>query len=318
MDQFLQTLQLKAGLAGLNLDANETAMLDRQLKHVESEIYTVQYPELRHRRYIPQDTSVPAGAESIIYRQYDRVQNAKLVSDYADDLPFADVIAREFPIPIKTVGSAFQYSLRDLEHAAFSGVALDSMRANAARDSIEFELDDIACFGRAEVGLLGLVNNPNVDVIAVENAGGDVLWSAKDATEILADLAKLANHVVVNTNQIYQVNTILMGTTLFQKIKMMPYSTNSDRTVLEWFRSNNPGVEIDGWHRLNTANAAGTGARIVGYYRDPRVLKEKNPLPFTQLPPQPKNLSFVVPCRALTAGVHIYQPGAVVYMDGAS
>jgi hypothetical protein len=318
MDQILQMLQLKAGLVGLNLDANDTAVLDDQLKYVETQTYNVQYPELRHRRYIPQDTSVPAGAESILYKQFDRVQNAKIVADYADDLPFADVIAKEFPIPIKTVANAFQYSLRDLEHAAFSGVPLDSLRAQAARDSIEFELDDIACFGRPEVGLLGLVNNPNVAVIAVDTVGGQTLWSAKDALGIIGDLAKIANHVVVNTNQIYQVNTILMGTSLFQKIRMMPYSATSDRTVLEWFRTNNPGVEIDGWHRLNTANAAGTGPRIVGFYRDPRVLQEKNPLPFTQLPPQPKNLSFVVPCRALTAGVHIYQPGAVVYMDGAA
>lgn len=317
--RLLEFLQNKAAQISLHLDANETAMLDRQLKYVETQTYDIQYPELRHRKYIPQDTSVPAGAESILYRQYDRVQNAKIVADFADDIPFADVIAREFPIPIKTVGTAFKYSLRDLEHSAFSGVPLDSMKAAAARDSIERELDDIACVGRPEVGLLGLINNPNVDVIGVDTANGQTLWNpTKTSTGIIADLAKISNYVVTKTNQIYGVNTILMGVPLFQLIKNMPYSPNSDRTVLEWFKSNNPGVEIDGWNKLNTANAAGTGPRIVAYFKDPRVLQEKNPLPFTQLPPQAKAMAFVVYCRALTAGVHIYQPGAVVYMDGAA
>jgi len=316
--RLLEFLQNKAAQISMHLDANETAILDRQLKYVETQTYDIQYPELRHRKYIPQDTSVPAGAESILYRQYARVQNAKIIADFADDIPFADVIANEFPIPVKTVGSAFKYSLRDLEHAAFSGVPLDALRAAAARDSIEFELDDIATMGRSEVGLLGLVNNPNVDVIGVDTLGGHTLWSAKTAQEIISDLAKISGYVVTKTKHIYNVNTILMGTALFQIIKNMPFSSTSDRTVLEWFKANNGGVEIDGWHKLDTANAAGTGPRIVAYYKDPRVLQEKNPLPFTQLPPQAKALAFIVYCRALTAGVHIYQPGAVAYMDGAA
>ncbi|HEV7717125.1 MAG TPA: major capsid family protein [Steroidobacteraceae bacterium] len=311
-------LAMKAALCSLNLDANETAMLDRQLKYVETTIYKVQYPDLRHRQYIPQDGSTPAGADSILYRQFDTVRNAKMISDFADDLPFADVIQREFPIPIKPLGSAYKYSLRDLQHAAFSGVPLDTLRASAARDSIEYELDDIACFGRPEVGLLGLVNNPNVDVISVGTGVGGNTWALKTALEIIADLARLNSYIVTKTNQIYRANTILMGTALFEKLSSMPFSNLSDRTVIEWFRSNNPGITIDGWHRLSTANAAGTGPRVVAYLRDPRVLQEKIPMEFTQLPPQPKGLAFVINTWALTAGVHVYQPGAMVYMDGAA
>lgn len=318
LNQQRELLRMKAALTSLHLDANETAQLDRSLRFIEAQVYNVVYPELRHRRYIPQDDSVPAGADSILYRQYDQIRNAKLIADFADDLPFADVIAREFPIPIKPVGSAFKYSLRDLQHAAFNGVPLDVMRGQAARDSIEFELDDIACFGRPQVGLLGFVNNPFIDVLSVANAGGAMLWSAKTALQILADLAALESHVVVNTNRIYQLNTILLPSAMYEFIKMMPYSALGDRTVLEWFKSNNPELTIDGWSQLDKANASGTGGRIVGYLKDPRILQEKNPMPFTQLPPQPKSLAFIINCWALTAGVHVYQAGAMVYMDGGS
>lgn len=311
-------LAMKAALCSLHLDANETAMLDRQLKYVETQIYKVQYPDLRHRQYIPQDGTTPVGADSILYRQFDTVRNAKMISDYADDLPFADVLQKEFPIPIKAVGSAYKYSLRDLQHAAFSGVPLDTLRASACRDSIEFELDDIACFGRPEVGLLGLCNNPNVDVIAVGTGAGGNTWVLKTPLEIIADLSRLSSYVVVKTNQIYRPNTVLMGTALYEDLSSRPFSALSDRTVIEWFKANNPGITVDGWHRLNTGNAAGNGPRIVSYLRDPRVLQEKIPMEFTQLPPQPKGMAFVINAWALTAGVHVYQPGAMVYMDGAA
>lgn len=313
-----RVLEMKADLIGLRLDANETAQLDRALKYIETQVYNVQYPELRHRRYIPQDNSVPAGADSILYRQFDEVRNAKIISDFADDLPFSDVIQREFPIPIKALGTAHKYSLRDLQYAAFSGVPIDAKRAQASRNSVEYELDSIACFGRAEVGLLGMVNNPNVDVVAAQTLNAHVLWSAKTPQEIASDLGLLSTHIVSKTNQIYRPDTVLMGTNLFEYLKTTPYSSTSDRTLLEWFRSNNTDLTIDGWYRLNTANAAGTGPRIVAYKRDPQVLQEKIPMEFTQLPPQPKGLAFVVNCWALTAGTHIYQPGAVVYMDGAA
>ena len=321
MDQLQYIRFIAAQLPDLRLDANETAMLDRALRYVEAQVYNVEYPELRHRRYVPTDNSVPPGAESIMYRQFEQVRNAKIIQrSYADDLPRADVLQQEFPIPIKAIGTSFEYSLRDLQAAAFSGVQLDSLRAQAARDSIEFELDDIAAFGREAVSLRGLANNSVVDVISAQDVSGKVTWigDAKSSKEIISDLSLLTTHIVTETNQIYRPDTILLPTDLFEHIAVMPFGVESDRTVLEWFRQNHPGVTIEGWYKLNAANAAGTGGRILSYLRRPTVLQEKIPMEYTQLPPQARNLAFVVNAWAITGGVHIYRPKAVVYMDGAS
>jgi len=320
-----QRLQLGAVANGMNLDANETALLERQLRHMEAQLYEVEYPELRHTRYIPQDTSTPVGAESILYRVMDQVRAAALITDYANDLPNVDVILKEYPIPIKGYGNHYKYSLRDLQHAAFSGQPIDTLRAQTARDSIEQSLDEVACLGEPSVGIKGFINNDAVDILTAATVGGDVTWADKingtgGAAAVIADISEMRNHMIVDTEQLYRPNAYLLPTALFELINTTPFSASggSDRTILEWFRQNNPGVSIEGWWRLDNANAAGTGGRIVAYFRDPRILVEKAVMPFNQLPPQAKSLAFIINCWALTGGTHIYRPKGVVFMDGAN
>jgi hypothetical protein len=317
----LELLQFRLALANMRFDANETANLDRALRYVETQVYNIEYPELRFRRYIPVDNAIPPGAESIWFRQYDYAGKAKLISNWADDLPRVDVTAKEYGIPVKPIGDSFEYSLRDLQRAAMpNGVPLDTMRAQAARDVIEWELDDIACIGRDSVGIKGFINNDAVDVITVNTVDSDVTWigDAKSAVGMIGDLNKLRAHVVTETSQLYAIDTVLMPTDLYEHIASKPFSDHSDRTVLEWYRGNNPGLTIEAWPKLNAANADGDGGRIIGYRRAPNVLQAKIPMEYSQLPAQPKNLAFVVNAWAITGGVHIHRPKAVVYLDGAS
>ena len=86
-------------------------------------------------------------------------------------------------------------------------------------------------------------------------------------------------------------------------------------TILRSFLANNPYIRnIDQWYRLDGAGAGGKNRGIV-YKRDPMVLEGVVPLDFEQLPPQARNLEFVVPCQARCGGVKIYQPSAMRYVD---
>lgn len=321
-------LALKSLVAGMNLDANEVALLDRQLRFVEAKIYSVEYPELRHTRYIPQDTSTPVGADSIAYRVIDQIQDTELISDYATDLPNVDVILSEVQMPIKGYGNSYKYSLRDLQKASFSGQQIDTMRAQASRDSIERKLDSVATFGESSVGIKGFVNNDGVEILTAATVDTDTTWVEKSVGDasagsgsvgIIADLSTMRNRIITETNQLYRADTLLLSQTLFELVNTLPFSVagGSDRTILEWFRTNNPEIMIEGWHQLDNANAAGTGSRMVAYKRDPNVLVEKAVMPYQQLPPQAKSLAFIINAWTLTGGTHIYRPKAVVYMDGA-
>ncbi len=329
-NQLLQLLQMKAGLAGIHLDANETALLDRELKFVEAQTYMVDYPELRHMRYLPQDTTTPEGAESILYRVQDQIRNAELITDYANDLVNVDVTSSETRIDIAAYGNSFTTSHRDLQKAAFTGIRIDTARAMASREGIAQLLDDVAAVGDSKVGLRGFINNADVAIqTAATDGDSKVTWADKKAGDvsngsgaqsIITDLSEMKSSMVIGTKSLYAPNMYLLATELFELISTTPFSPGggSDRSILEWFKLNNPGIEIESWHRLDTANAAGTAGRVIAYFKDPRILVEKAVMPYRLLPPNQKGMGFVTNAWTLTGGVHIYRPQGVVYMDGAN
>ena len=79
-----------------HLDANESAFFQRELEYVKSNTYDVKYPELKARRLFPLNPEVDPGATKITYQQYDQTGIAKIIANYADDLPRADIKGKEF------------------------------------------------------------------------------------------------------------------------------------------------------------------------------------------------------------------------------
>jgi hypothetical protein len=305
---------------GQRLDARETAILARQLEHVKARTYDVKYPALQARRFLPVSNEVPTGAESITYRQWDQYGMAKVVANAADDLPLVDVVAREFTSRIKSLGDAYQYSIQDLRAAAQAGQPLDVMRAQAARRAIEAAIDEIAAFGLPEAGMPGFLNNANVPIIGPDTGGwaaaiaADAVEGAKD---VLNDLNKLVNSIITATKNVHQPDTLLLDTASFALLASTPVGDSLDRTILRVFLDTNPFIRnVDQWHKLDEADAAGTGPRIVAYARNPEVMELEIPQEFEQFPPQARNLAFLIPCHARVGGVVIRYPLAIAYMDG--
>lgn len=298
---------------GFRMDSNETAMLSRQLEHIKSSTYDVKYPAFKARQFIPLASGTPSGAETITYRQWDQYGMAKVISNFADDLPSVDVVAKEFTSRVKSLGDNYQYSIQDLRAAALAGNQLDAKRAVAARRAIEASIDNIAAIGLPEAGMEGFVNNSNVPLIAPTTGS----WASATAAQILADMNKLVKSVVVATKQIHQPDTLLMDVESFELIAGLPTGTELTRTVLKVFLETNPHIRnIDSWYMLDTADAAGTGPRMIAYARDAEVLELEVPQEFEQLPPQSRNLAFVVPCHARIGGTVIRYPLGLAYMDG--
>lgn len=296
------------------LDAGETAHLARQLEFVKARTYDVKYPALRARDFIPLSTEVDPAADYITYRQWDEVGTAKVIANYADDLPMVDAFAREFKSPVQTVGAAYQYSIQDLRRAAKAGSSLDVKRAQAARRAIETTLDEIAALGLDESGLRGFVNHPNVSLV-LPNTGN---WlGGATAMQIIGDLNKLVASVITSTRGIFKPNTIVMGTSLFVHLAQtfVEATGQNTTTILRAFLGQNPWIKnIDEWDKLDTAAEDG-GPRVVCYLRDAEVAELEIPLDFEQIAPQARGLAFVVNCMARIGGVKVYHPLALAYMD---
>lgn len=305
------------GNGDAHLDAKFTSVLDDELEFIKARTFDIQYPELKARMFIPVSNEADPGAESITYRQWDEYGMAKIIANYADDLDLVDALVEEFTSPVQSIGKAYQFSIQDLRRAAMSGNSLDQRRARAARRAIERGIEQIAATGaingKSAGGLGGFLNNPNVPLVTPITG----TWSGATAAEIIADMNKLVSSVVTSTKETQVPDTILMDQASFALISQKPVAVDNQTTVLRSFLANNPYVRnIDTWVLLENADVAGTGPRLVCYKRDPEILSLEIPQEFEQLPPEARNLSFVVNCHARVGGVLIYYPLAVAYMDG--
>lgn len=300
-------------------DANETAHLDRQLRHVLSRVQDVKYAALKAAALIPVSSEVHEGAKTFSYYQWDLVGIAKLIAKKGTDLPRVDAFATEHVAKVYQLGNEFAYDTDDLRAAALSGSMLPMQRAEAARRAHSRKVEDMAALGDTDVGTTGLLNNPNVsvDTAPATGTGSSPLWSTKTPALVLADLHFISRQPHENSGEAFDADVMLLPTAHYNYIHDTGMGDSSGDTILTRFRKQSGRItQVVSWNKLALADAAGTGPRIMVYKRDPEVLQLHLPMGFRALPPQPRGLELVVPCESKIGGVSWYYPLAAAYMDG--
>lgn len=305
---------MKAAAETLNvkMDANETAHLSRALEYVKAQTYDIKFSPLKARQFIPVSNEAGPGADSITYRQWDAAGMAKIIANGADDLPMVDALAREFTVPVRSLGVAHHYTVQDIRRSAMAGSNLDARRAQEARNAVERKMDELAAIGDANFGLSGMTNNANVPLLTLTNAGA---WSGLTADQVLANMHYASEQVFITTKEVHAPTTMLLPTAVYSYIARKYVDTTNRDTILATFLRTDPHVkEVMPWNRLDTAGAGGANRGIV-YQKDPQVMTLEIPLEYEQLPPQARNLNFVVPGHARIGGVVMYYPLAAAYFD---
>lgn len=300
------------------LDASENAFLLRQVEFIQTRSYDVKFPLLYARKFIPINNQIDNSASTYTYPQYTQVGMAKLLASYADDLPASDVYVTEFSSKIKPLGSAYRYNINEIRQAMKAGVALDQKKSNSARKSIENLIDRILALGDTATGLVGFINQPNALSYTIPNGAlGSPLWSSKKPLEILADMVNLVAFVPTNTGNNEEPNAVLLPRAQYTLISTTPWSANggSDLTILEYFKRNQPGVEVGMWPLLVGQGAGGTD-RMIAYNRDPEKFEGIIPQEFEQFQPEQKGLTFEIACHARIGGCVFYYPLSMAVGDG--
>lgn len=300
-----------------NLDAAESAFLERDLNQVRAGAYDLKLQTLRAREFIPVDNSLSNGAETVSYKQYEATGLAKILANYADDLPRADVMAREFSSKIRGIGASYGFSLQEVRAAQFAGIPLEQRKANAARRSVEERIDAIAQTGDSKHGLLGMLNQTNTTAFTVPNGAlGTATFATKTPDEVVADLHGIANGMVTSTKGAEVPDTILLPIAQYTDIATRRMGDGSNVTILKYFLESSPFIKtVEHWHALATAGDS-SSARMVCYRKDPDAIQLVIPQEFEQLPPQLKGLESVTPCHARCGGVVMYYPLSMSYGDG--
>lgn len=306
-----------------HFDANESVFLQRQLDFIKTQTYDIKYAELKARKLIPVSSEADPGAEKIFYRQYDQSGLAKVIANYADDLPRADVIGKEYFASVKTLGASFGYNVQELRAAVYGNVPLEQRRANAAKRAIAQLENSIAFFGDTASGLQGFINGANITSVTIPatGTGSTTQWVNKTPDQILYDMNLVPNTVVSTSLGVEIPDTMLLPLAQYNYVASTARSANSDTTILNYFLQNNPYIKQVEWlNELKGAGASGSGSapydRMMAYRRSPEVLTMEVPSDFEQLELEIRNLQYSIPCMERFAGVLIYYPLAIAFGDG--
>lgn len=302
----------------LKLDAADQLFFNRQLEEIEADVVAFARPEIKGRALVP-TVFIDPGADFVTTRQMDRVGSAKVISSNAKDLPRVDVSAAEVTKGVRMLGDSFGYTYKEIMRARKAGMSLDRERAETAREVLLRLEDSITALGSANDGLAGLLNNASATASNAPNgAAASPLWSSKTPAEIVADLNSLFANVRTDTAGIFAPDTVLVPESLYTVLAQTPYGSvanPSNATILKFYMETNPWIKsIEPWYYLETAGAGST-KRIVGYKRDPKFVKQ-HLVDYVQMAPQEQGMETVVNCISQHAGVTLYHPKTVRYLDG--
>lgn len=301
----------------IRLDGFEQVFFDEQLALVKARTYDVKHKALKALTLLPVSTEQDPGADRIIWRSFDQVGVAKIVADYANDFPRADVAGEEHISPVRDIGSSYGYSLKEIRRAQKAGVSLDAKRAEACRRAIDEKQDKIAWFGDSKAKLPGFINAAGItEYVAADGTSGSKTWASKTADEIVADVAGIITAAGEATNGIENPDTLILPLSLYNKLMTTPYGANRDKTILGFIRENYPQITRIDWVQDLAGAGAGGSSRVMAYSRDPLKVEVQIPQRLEQFPPQQKGLAFDIICAQSTGGTLVYYPLSVVFCDG--
>lgn len=317
---------IPAGLVetpGMRFDSAEDASVffARELDYIKSQSYDVVYPQFTALKVFPMSSEVNPGAETVTYYSYDKTGLAKIIENYATDLPRADAKGKPTTAIIKSLGDSYGYSMQEMRASRMAGKSLDVRKAESARYQIDYLNNKIAWCGDAESGLMGVLSSGNdIPYYTIpQGASGKTEWVSKTPDEILADINGMQAFTANITKDVEQPDTLMLGSSVFIDISTRQIP-NTGYTIKKFLLENAPYLKniISAPELQATSTDTNpTGKNIaLMFVNDARKFTIENPMPFYQYAVQPKGLEVVVPCEARTAGALIYYPMALLIAQG--
>lgn len=295
-----------------------------QTAHIESEVYSIQYPDLTYETLIPVDETAWDWASSVVYFSTDRAGEAAWMNADATDMRYADVAQFKHEQGVHMAAIGYRWNRQEIEWAMKLGIPLSQEKARAAVRASEEMNEKVAFLGDVSRGLVGLFNNATVTRVDAPNDGTGVTrtWSTKTDVQILRDINDNLMAIWSGSNTVEMADTILLPNAAWSTLTTR-LITNTPMTLLKWVQENNVYTAktgrpllIMGQIGLDTAGSGGVGRMII-YRRDPSVLKFHLPMRHQffdarQIGP----FVFDVPGAFRIGGTEIRRPSAVRYVDG--
>ncbi len=316
-----------AGVKQCRFDSVEDASIffARELDYIKSKSYDKIYPEFTAINHFPITHEVPEGAESTTYYSYEKTGFAEIISNYATDLPRADVKGTPSTAYIKSVGTSYGYSVQDMRASRMAGKSLDTRRAEAARYAADRTTNVIAFAGNKKNNLMGMLspenNIPLFTLSTVEVDGVTYTdFRHKSAAQILDDINAMFAYQSKLTKNVERADTLALPASVFIDISTRQVP-NTGYTVLRFLKENAPYLkDIISAPELEDdaeeTNPYGENVLLL-YTNSAEKFSLEIPMAFYQYPLQNRNLEVVVPCEERVAGIILYYPMSALIAVGA-
>lgn len=296
----------------------DTVIFEKQLEYVKAQTYDEINSDLKAFTLLPITSELPEWATEMTWRSFKGYGAARFISDYANDYPLAEVGGSELSRKAHKIAMAYRYSQDELVRAAKAGVNLDTRKARASARALQEKLNSIAWSGDTSHNIPGFISYAGISEYTVPSTGTGVTktWSTKTSDQILTDLWGILNTITTATDAKENANTIIMPKTQYDLISQKRLSDYSEKTVLSYFLSMNPGLTVDWLTDLDGAGAGSTD-RFMAYNKNPDKLAFEIPQMMIQKEVFRDGVNtWMVPMEARTVGVIVYRPLSVAFGDG--
>jgi hypothetical protein len=295
--------------AQINLDANQSAYFGRQLEVIKNQTYDIKQGMLKAVELFPIDSTTPDYAETQVYYQYDARGLAKIISDYATDVPSVEIAGRQFVSKIETIGLSYSYSIMDIKKAAIQGTPLTVRKALATQRGVMARHNQLFWVGDTVAGIVGVLTNasvPNAQVTA-DGTGSSALWSTKTPTQILRDLVQGVTEIKALTKGVESPNLLVLSEGRLNVIRGTRMSPDSPDSILVAFNNMFPEIRVEGAEELTGAFQGGTEGFLLGRNESTHI-ELVAPIVYEETAPEQKNLSYSVNAIGRNGGAVIYYP----------
>jgi hypothetical protein len=303
----------------LNRDSITDAgvFLSRQLEQRLPGVYGKKYPTLQFANgtLLPATADLEVGAESVIEEVSDTLGKSEIVSDYTDEIPYADayITQNKFPVVVRAV--AIRYSVRELAAAQKGNRNIRGMREMSARRVLEEGVNQLAAFGAP--GISGMLNDPSVPL-----ANDSTAVYTVDADALVNFFSTNVAKIVSDSNMAEAPDTIVLPVTLHERMTnlRLPNSPHTVKSfILEnsmWIKNIIPANELSAANLQAFGIGDGTKDRILIYPRNPETVQRLFE-PLTILPPQLNNLTYRVIMLAASTGAIFHYPAGCMQVSVA-
>jgi hypothetical protein len=294
-----------------------TAFFEEELTKIIAEVERVEYGRKIARDILPFDAKASRGSQALKQYVLDRAGYMRLKEKVSDKVELTDITKTAVYLPLLIAENGFQYDIDEISAAMESNTSLDSEKAAAVLEAYEEMINKVAFVGQSDLGLTGLANNANVDIVTDMGA----TFSAATSEQRVTFFASLVGNVWTGSKNTITADTLVIPSSEYTAMGEKTYSNTgvvTDKSELEMLQTRLNGmygnVKIVSSLELEGQGAAGV-QRAVAFASNPRVVYFEETLPVEYQPVQRDNNIFKVPTFAKVGGVFIRRPYGINYGD---